>query len=86
MSAVNFFIGISRQPRLADALKETTNSFDRPEVSPDFVGILSDARQRLPRRLLSSRAGETLVVDEEIMLLEHHLRWMSIESRTSAMQ
>ena len=73
---------------LADALKETTNSFDRPAtVSPDFVGIFYPTPDNdYHGGSFSLSPGEALVVEGEVpaaafwsITLQDH--WMqSIES------
>ena len=88
-SAVNFFNQTWQGSlALADALKETTNSFDRPAtVSPDFVGIFYPTPDNdYHGGSFSLAPGEALVVEGEVpsaafwsITLQDH--WMqSIES------
>lgn len=88
-NAVNFFNQTWQGSlALADALKETTNSFDRPAtVSPDFVGIFYPTPDNdYHGGSFSLAPGETLVVEGEVptaafwsITLQDH--WMqSIES------
>ena len=88
-NAVNFFNQTWQGSlALADALKETTNSFDRPAtVSPDFVGIFYPTPDNdYHGGSFSLAPGETLVVEGELptaafwsITLQDH--WMqSIES------
>ena len=88
-NAVNFFNQTWQGSlALADALKETTNSFDRPAtVSPDFVGIFYPTPDNdYHGGSFSLAPGEALVVEGEVptaafwsITLQDH--WMqSIES------
>ena len=88
-NAVNFFNQTWQGSlALADALKETTNSFDRPAtVSPDFVGIFYPTPDNdYHGGSFSLSPGEALVVEGEVptaafwsITLQDH--WMqSIES------
>ena len=88
-NAVNFFNQTWQGSlALADALKETTNSFDRPaSVSPDFVGIFYPTPDNdYHGGSFSLAPGEALVVEGEVptaafwsITLQDH--WMqSIES------
>ena len=88
-NAVNFFNQTWQGSlTLADALKETTNSFDRPAtVSPDFVGIFYPTPDNdYHGGSFSLAPGEVLVVEGEVptaafwsITLQDH--WMqSIES------
>ena len=88
-NAVNFFNQTWQGSlALADALKETTNSFDRPAtVSPDFVGIFYPTPDNdYHGGSFSLAPGEALIVDGEVPMaafwsitLQDH--WMqSIES------
>ena len=88
-NAVNFFNQTWQGSlALADALKETTNSFDRPAtVSPDFVGIFYPTPDNdYHGGSYSLAPGEALVVEGEVptaafwsITLQDH--WMqSIES------
>lgn len=88
-NAVNFFNQTWQGSlALADALRETTNSFDRPAtVSPDFVGIFYPTPDNdYHGGSFSLAPGETLVVEGEVpsaafwsITLQDH--WMqSIES------
>ena len=88
-NAVNFFNQTWQGSlALADALKETTNSFDRPAtVSPDFVGIFYPTPDNdYHGGSFSLAPGEALIVEGEVptaafwsITLQDH--WMqSIES------
>ena len=88
-NAVNFFNQTWQGSlALADALKETTNSFDRPAtVSPDFVGIFYPTPDNdYHGGSFSLAPGDALVVEGEVpvaafwsIILQDH--WMqSIES------
>ena len=68
-NAVNFFNQTWQGSlALADALKETTNSFDRPAtVSPDFVGIFYPTPDNdYHGGSFSLASGEALVVEGEV--------------------